>query len=743
MKSVLIVGAGPAGLVAAKTLLQRPGTPFRVTIFESAERVGGMWATAKGQEGVKCDPTMRTNLSRFTVGFSDFSWRSFKTQDDSTTPMFPKAYQVGQYLEEYTRRFVFGATIALNREVTSAKLEGQPRTWRVSSFDKGERTTHEDSFDYLIVASGFFAEPDLRSFDKSSSSTQIQHSSKFRSAQSLTNGRPGNIVVVGGGMSGSEAAATAALELSNAKYATGEQKRGWAESKVYHVFDRPFYCVPRYIPRNPYNAARQDYRLAPDFLPLDLVFYDLSRRGRGIINASNGIVPPEKALKGHEFLRSVIGGDQRELGHTELVYNHGQTGYPAYTGISDTYAEFVRSGIIVPWSGRVDTIAEDNEQARVQLLAYSAWSTTLPTLDVGRDVENVVGIVAATGFKVNLDYLDPAVRQALGHDPSCQRVPLCLTRGSIFEPKVPEIAFVGFYEGPYWGVMELQAQLIAQQWSGDAASDSPIFTDTTESQAIRTALKAGDFAHVPQFWMPDYIGMMEEFSRTAHIQRDDSLFPAQTGPVFPARYPTTDSQQSDSQDVIREVHSLVDDSNPSTRFVAAATFRAMQGSWTLRRKIDSRNDTYVGGTFKGTAHFHPRYPTAPTFSAEYLYIEEGTFTIDDWGAFPATRRYVYRYNENTDKISTWFVQEDGVSAERLFNELVFRKPVKADGSEDPEKGWLAFSEHWCSPDTYKSSCEFRFRGASLPTFGITYVVEGPKKDYTHESWYERLPPGGR
>ena len=94
MKTVLIVGGGPAGLVAAKTLLRWKNTPFKVTIFEAAERVGGMWRGKKGEQGNKCSPEMRTNLSRFTVAFPDLPWQSVPLDADdgfSTSSSPPQA----------------------------------------------------------------------------------------------------------------------------------------------------------------------------------------------------------------------------------------------------------------------------------------------------------------------------------------------------------------------------------------------------------------------------------------------------------------------------------------------------------------------------------------------------------------------------------------------------------------------------------------------------------------------------
>lgn len=349
-------------------------------------------------------------------------------------------------------------------------------------------------------------------------------------------------------------------------------------------------------------------------------------------------------------------------------------------------------------------------------------------------MDDIAGIIEATGFQVHLEYLSNQIKERLNYDSKCARVPFLLSSGSIFSPNVSKIAFVGFYEGPYWEVMEMQARIVAQAW--DATSDPKASTHDTnvaQSAAVREAVKQGA-PEVPQFWMADYVGLIDEFARVSGVKRHDLDFDArQNGPAFPARYCAT-KDDSESLSVIREVADTLRASEHSARFVAAAAFRAMQGGWTLQRKIDSRHAAMPGGTFAGSAHFHPRNPTADGFSAEYLYIEQGTLTMDNGLSFAASRRYVYRYKESTDTITAWFVEEDGLTTSTLFNTWEFYAP------EDTYHGWFAKGHHWCSPDTYKNNCEFRFRGVNLDTFGITYEVSGPKKDYSHESWYHRPSP---
>jgi len=349
----------------------------------------------------------------------------------------------------------------------------------------------------------------------------------------------------------------------------------------------------------------------------------------------------------------------------------------------------------------------------------------------------VVGIIEATGYKVDLGWLDTRVRDLLNDDNDAapnMRIPYLLSRGSVLASQVPTIGFVGFYEGPYWGVMELQAQFLAQTWAQLKPTkpmdlpDRDVYKSDATKQ-MRVAMKEKPL-QIPQFWMADYVGLMEEFARETKTTRDDSAFKGQTGPAFPSRYQGIESSP-EAKEVIKEVADIIRASNEDARFVAAAVFTGMQGIWNLTRKIESRTNT-PGGTFTGTAHFHPREPTsAAYYTAEYLYVEEGTFTMDTGLSFPATRRYAYRYNEAADKITAWFVDEDNETVSTLFNTWNFFAP------QDKKRGWMAKGHHWCDPDTYRNTCEFRFRGAKIGRFMIQYQVEGPKKDYSHESWYKR------
>ena len=124
-----------------------------------------MWRAKKGERGEKCSPDMRTNLSRFTVAFPDLPWQQVPLGGDdeyssvTSPPMYPKAHQVGAYLEEYARRFIpkgidFGPEDRHTApDLGKAKLGGilgfgiEPGTQARRPFDE------EDLFRLIVVGS--------------------------------------------------------------------------------------------------------------------------------------------------------------------------------------------------------------------------------------------------------------------------------------------------------------------------------------------------------------------------------------------------------------------------------------------------------------------------------------------------------------------------------------------------------------------------------------------------------------
>lgn len=82
-KRVAIIGAGPAGLVSAKYALEYGLFPV---IFDRKHVAGGLWT-----DGTAIWDQMHTNVSKFSVSFSDYPW-------PETSSIIPSAKDVFNYL---------------------------------------------------------------------------------------------------------------------------------------------------------------------------------------------------------------------------------------------------------------------------------------------------------------------------------------------------------------------------------------------------------------------------------------------------------------------------------------------------------------------------------------------------------------------------------------------------------------------------------------------------------------------
>ena len=278
-----VPGAGPSGLVAAKALTYLPSSSvqFHVTIFEKTPRIGGLWPISSSQSDEASrfvNPSMRTNQSRHTVSFSDLAWQGKNEKGVERFAQFPRAWEVGQYLERY--RTLYGKDWEIRTGCKVVKAEKGEEGWNVhvhvEDGEEGEMTVEVHEFDHVIVASGFFGAPGVPSFRSTSEAdVPVWHSSRFRDIKSLITdgGRlkvdcKGNadvkrkIVVVGGQMSGVEVAANVALQLSDCVNAPGKEIMDWTEFEVVHVVQKSVWVMPLFLPKNPLlDGAEKDEKV--------------------------------------------------------------------------------------------------------------------------------------------------------------------------------------------------------------------------------------------------------------------------------------------------------------------------------------------------------------------------------------------------------------------------------------------------------------------------------------------------
>ncbi|KAK4794797.1 hypothetical protein SAY86_012791 [Trapa natans] len=170
-RSVAVIGAGAAGLIAAREL-RREG--HHVVVYERGNQVGGTWVYTPETESdpLGQNPTrpvvhsslyrsLRTNLPREVMGFRDYPFVA--RSDWSIDPRrFPGHAEVLEYLQGFARDFAIEEMVRFDREVVKVGLlkGGDRSQWRVKSRKTTNGTCLDDEvFDAVVVCNGHYTEP--------------------------------------------------------------------------------------------------------------------------------------------------------------------------------------------------------------------------------------------------------------------------------------------------------------------------------------------------------------------------------------------------------------------------------------------------------------------------------------------------------------------------------------------------------------------------------------------------------
>jgi cation diffusion facilitator CzcD-associated flavoprotein CzcO len=172
-----VIGAGAAGLATAKELI-REG--HKVTVFEQAMQVGGLWVYDPKVDSdlLGVDPhrkrvhsstyaSLRTNLPREVMSFIDFP---FLTQKGRDQRCYPSHKEVALYLEDFAKEFdllhviQFGTSVE-HVELVTIDSTGEKR-WKVITTKRMDGVVDEvkeELFDAVVVCSGHYFEPKIAS----------------------------------------------------------------------------------------------------------------------------------------------------------------------------------------------------------------------------------------------------------------------------------------------------------------------------------------------------------------------------------------------------------------------------------------------------------------------------------------------------------------------------------------------------------------------------------------------------
>ncbi|PSN61072.1 dimethylaniline monooxygenase [Corynespora cassiicola Philippines] len=150
---VAVIGAGPAGLVTLKTLLQAstPDHPIEVCLFEAEDDIGGTFQYRSYENAELVSSKQLTTFSDHRFPLS--------TPDHISLPHYV------DYLRSYVRRFDLASSIKLGCRVASVspltKSLDQQWSHRVKYFDTNLRQEHEFDCSHVAICTGLHVEPNI------------------------------------------------------------------------------------------------------------------------------------------------------------------------------------------------------------------------------------------------------------------------------------------------------------------------------------------------------------------------------------------------------------------------------------------------------------------------------------------------------------------------------------------------------------------------------------------------------
>ena len=411
--SVGIIGAGEAGLAAAKMLLAEG---YRCTIFERNARVGGVWTTGYLGFGVQ--------VQRELYEIPDWPL-------PADGPDFTPGPTVCSYLEAYSDRFGVTPHVRLNTTVTGVeeRSDGAPG-WTVSYRGPDGREQCQ-AFDLVVVATGLYSHtPNMPEFSgQDRFRGRIIHNSELQSSEQLE-GR--KVAVVGYGKSATDAAVLAAESAE--------------ESTI--VFREQHWPVPAVLPGGiPFKYALFN-RLTNAMLPLHSHASAFERAwhrvGKPFIWAFWRLV--EQIIIHHCGLHRPRKGKSATT--TDLIPPHRIE----YDGFSNSTMLPKPEFFADIHAGRLGA-----EQAVI-----TSYDEKGILLSNGRRLDCDL-VVMATGWRNDYGFLSEEIRRRIGFEKDG-----CYLYRQVFHPDLPNLAFIGSNAATYINILthNLQARWLTELLRG-------------------------------------------------------------------------------------------------------------------------------------------------------------------------------------------------------------------------------------------------------------------------------------
>eukprot|EP01147_Barroeca_monosierra_P011095 gene11095-3161_t len=189
--SVAVVGAGAAGLAAARRLMQKFEN---VVVFEASSHLGGTWDYTSSTADYTHSSMYRdlhTNLPKQIMAFPEFPFETGKGS-------FVHRSDVQQYLESFASFYQIDKIVRCNTIIETIACKGEK--WTVSTRHSQNGVTETLVFDAIAICNGHYSKPfvpEIKGFRYFSG--QVMHSHTYRVPEPFFGKK---VLCVGGGQSG-------------------------------------------------------------------------------------------------------------------------------------------------------------------------------------------------------------------------------------------------------------------------------------------------------------------------------------------------------------------------------------------------------------------------------------------------------------------------------------------------------------------------------------------------------------
>lgn len=248
---VAIIGAGPAGIAAARWLKARGFDPM---LIEAHDGIGGQWNGSNPLSGVW--PEMRTNTARITTAFSDLDY-------PADVAVFPRNQEVLAYLRHYAQMFDLVEKVRLGTRLT--RLEQVEGGYRLQL--EKDSVTEEITVPQVVIATGRYNKPNIpaiEGLDSFSGELGARHAFHYKSPEDFRGKR---VVVAGGSISALEIASDLSMLGSRAVWLSQRRQRYVMPKMVrgvpleYYAFTRGGALMRDHATAEELDRAQQEFVL--------------------------------------------------------------------------------------------------------------------------------------------------------------------------------------------------------------------------------------------------------------------------------------------------------------------------------------------------------------------------------------------------------------------------------------------------------------------------------------------------